>query len=157
MTAFRAWLAVAAATLFLISASPCALARPGTEARGLEDAMAIASDASDLAQPLPAPPDDEGGGADDAGAEPAVGSLLPARDVLVWMMRLNSSQCTSAAASPCYNLYCINSTTGELLWFAYRWAGRALSSRVRLLGPALGACEGSSAIGRRPGAELAGR
>lgn len=48
----------------------------------------------------------------------AVGSR---HDILVWQMRLNSSQCTSQAASPCFNIYSINSTTGELLWFAYRW------------------------------------
>jgi hypothetical protein len=41
-------------------------------------------------------------------------------DILVWQMRLDPSQCTSYAASPCYNIYAVNSTNGELLWFAYR-------------------------------------
>jgi hypothetical protein len=42
------------------------------------------------------------------------------RDILVWTMRLNASECTSTAAAPCYNIYAINSTSGELLWYAYR-------------------------------------
>jgi hypothetical protein len=40
-------------------------------------------------------------------------------DIVVWTPRLNASQCTSASASPCYNVYAVNATTGELLWFAY--------------------------------------
>ncbi|KAI8470136.1 MAG: hypothetical protein J3K34DRAFT_521604 [Monoraphidium minutum] len=58
-------------------------------------------------------------GATSGAAHAALLAVAGRHDILVWMMRLNSSECTSPAAAPCYNIYTINSTSGDLLWFAY--------------------------------------
>jgi len=58
------------------------------------------------------------------GTDSGGGSWLRAfgtrHNILVWQMQLDARECTSYSASPCYNIYAINATSGELLWFAYR-------------------------------------
>jgi hypothetical protein len=49
------------------------------------------------------------------------GRLSARKDVLVWQMPLSAEECGAAAAGGlCYNIYALNGTTGDVLWYAYR-------------------------------------
>jgi hypothetical protein len=84
-------------------------------------------------------------------APPRLRAVAARHDILVWSMRLDASECTSGAASPCYNIYAINGTSGELLWYAYRCAGAhaaaGMAGERATRRAGTGACRGSGAPG----------
>ncbi|KAF6262087.1 hypothetical protein COO60DRAFT_1699500 [Scenedesmus sp. NREL 46B-D3] len=41
------------------------------------------------------------------------------RDMLCWQLQLPDDQCSSPTAHPCYNIYALNQSTGQLNWYAY--------------------------------------
>jgi hypothetical protein len=41
------------------------------------------------------------------------------RDTLCWQLQLPDDQCSSSAAHPCYNIYALNQSNGQLNWYAY--------------------------------------
>jgi hypothetical protein len=41
------------------------------------------------------------------------------RDTLCWQLQLPDDQCSSPTAHPCYNIYALNQSNGQLNWYAY--------------------------------------
>jgi hypothetical protein len=41
------------------------------------------------------------------------------RDTLCWQLQLPDDQCSSPTAHPCYNIYALNKSNGQLNWYAY--------------------------------------
>lgn len=40
------------------------------------------------------------------------------KDVLLWQVQLTPDQCSNGK-TPCWNIYAVNQTQGDLLWYAY--------------------------------------
>lgn len=49
------------------------------------------------------------------------------RDVLLWQVQLTPDQC-SGGQVPCLNIYAVNQTQGDLLWYAYTTGSSAVKA-----------------------------